>query len=85
MEGTKDANAAGTRGETEAQPTPRQEEATSDETLADLEETRADAATGKGGSAGAGGSTETSSPSPDGAPDSARGGRADGSDTGGPM
>ena len=81
MEETKDANRAGGQG---AQ-TPRQEEATSDETLADLEETQSEAGAGKGNSATGSSPTETSSPAPDGARDSGRGGRADGSDTGGPM
>lgn len=80
MEGTKDTGTpAGGVGRT------RDEQATSDKTLADLERTQSDAATGKGGSTETGGPVEGSSPSPDGAFDSARGGRADGSDTGGPM
>lgn len=61
----------------------RDEEATSSETLSDIEETEK-VSTGSG-SAGSseGGSLETSTPDP-GAGGGA-GGRADGSDTGGPM
>lgn len=83
MEGTKDTETpAGGAGRT------RDEQATSDKTLADLEGTQADTAAGKGGAnsdAATSSPVEGSSPSPDGAADSARGGRADGSDTGGPM
>jgi hypothetical protein len=63
----------------------RDEQATSDKTLADLERTQTDAATGKGGPTETSSPTEGASPAPDGAVDSPRGGRADGSDTGGPM
>ena len=63
----------------------RDEQATSDKTLADLERSQTDSAAGRGGASETGSATEGSSPSPDGAADSARGGRADGSDTGGPM
>ena len=84
MEGTKENEtpAGGAAGRT------RDEQATSDKTLADLERTQADTATGKGGvssDAATSSPTEGSSPAPDGASDSSRGGRADGSDTGGPM
>ena len=83
MEGTKDTETpAGGAGRT------RDEQATSDKTLADLEQTQADVATGKGGAPSddaTSSSVEGSSPAPDGAVDSPRGGRADGSDTGGPM
>ena len=64
----------------------RDEQATSDKTLADLEQTQTDSASGKGGSSsGTTSPVEGSSPAPDGAADSPRGGRADGSDSGGPM
>ena len=83
MEGTKDTETpSGGAGRT------RDEQATSDKTLADLERTQSDSAAGGGGApsdAATGSSTEGSSPSPDGAADSSRGGRADSSDTGGPM
>ena len=63
----------------------RDEQATSSKTLSDLEETQADAATATGsGASDTSSPVEGSSPSPDGAASSA-GGRADGSDTGGPM
>ena len=83
MEGTKD-----TKPQTGGAGRTRDEQATSDKTLADLERSQTDSAAGKGGApsdAATSSSTEGSSPSPDGATDSARGGRADGSDTGGPM
>ena len=83
MEGTKDTDTpAGGAGRT------RDEQATSDKTLADLERTQADSAAGTGGTpsdAATSSPTEGSSPAPDGGVDSPRGGRADGSDTGGPM
>jgi len=82
MEDTKDAKpqpADSTTGRT------RDEQATSSKTLADLEETQADAGVGKSGASETSSPTEGSSPSPDGGADGARGGRADGGDTGGPM
>ena len=66
--------------------TPRQEQATSKETLADLESEEKGAASSTAGAASNDqGAAESSMPSPDGAFDSPRGGRADGGDTGGPM
>ena len=57
-------------------------EATSSETLGDLEETQKV----RGQKTGAAGGGERSSvPAPDGAPEPGGRGRADGSDTGGPM
>ena len=69
-------------------PTPRttgarEREATSGETLGDLEETQKISGP-KTGAAGAGGES-SSVPAPDGAPEPGGRGRADGSDTGGPM
>jgi hypothetical protein len=65
--------------------TPREREATSNETLDDLDRTEdatvkssGDSSTGQPGSG-------TSAPSPDGALDAERGGRADGSEAGEPM
>jgi hypothetical protein len=87
MEGTKDADAARGAGETTertgsaAAGRTREEQATSDKTLADLERTQAEPS--RGGPRETGSPTETSSPAPDGVRDG--GGRADGSDTGGPM
>ena len=73
----------------EAAPRPartRDEQATSSKTLSDLEETQSDAGATQGGAAsGTSSPVEGSSPSPDAGTDSARGGRADGGDTGGPM
>jgi hypothetical protein len=69
-----------------AEGTPRQEEATSSETLDDLESTQAGATSQtSGGASNESSRSENSMPSPDGAFDSARGGRADGSDAGEPM
>ena len=77
MEGRKDAT-----NDTKAEPTgtpERDAEATSSETLSDVEETEK---VGTGGSgSGDGGALEGSSPKPT----TEGGGRADGSDTGGPM
>jgi hypothetical protein len=63
----------------------RDEQATSDKTLADLERSQSDPAADKGGASETSSPVEGASPSPDGAADSPRGGRVDGSDTGGPM
>jgi hypothetical protein len=67
--------------------TPREQEATSDETLDDIDRTEdatvkspGDSPTGHSGGGGG-----TSAPSPDGAFDAERGGHADGSDAGEPM
>jgi hypothetical protein len=73
-------------GQKDAGETPRQEEATSKETLGDLESSETGAASSApGGALNEGGSAETSTPSPDGAFDSTRDGRAGGSDAGDPM
>ena len=85
MEETKDPNAS-TGTEHDAQSgggTPkRDEEATSSETLSDLEEsTKVKDGGGSGDSSS--GSLEGATPSPDAG--GSGGGRADGSDTGGPM
>jgi len=81
MEETKDPNAHANepaRGESAGVPK-RDAEATSSETLSDIEESEKV----RGGSAGGAESSslETSSPKPDAGGE----GRADGSDTGGPM
>lgn len=66
--------------------TPRQQEATSKETLGDLESDERGAASAPGGaSSDERGETQAETPSPDGAFDEPRGGRADGGDAGGPM
>jgi len=81
MEEHKDTTAT-TDAKAETGGTPkRDEEATSSETLSDVEET-AKVGTGESGSgSGDGGALEGSSPRPT----TEGGGRADGSDTGGPM
>ncbi|MFN2596252.1 MAG: hypothetical protein ABR563_03600 [Pyrinomonadaceae bacterium] len=69
-----------------ANETPREREATSDETLDDLERTQDAVMPKSGGGARSGGArSETNAPSPDGAFDEQRGGRADGSDAGEPV
>jgi hypothetical protein len=83
MEETKDPNAS-TGGQTEggSAGTPkRDEEATSSETLSDIEESTKVSGGGGSGSESSG-ALEGSTPSPDAGHG---GGRADGSDTGGPM
>jgi hypothetical protein len=71
--------------------TTRHAEATSKETLGDIEDEEAGAQSAPTGSASSDapsndqGAVESATPSPDGAFDSPRGGRADGGDTGGPM
>jgi len=82
MEETKDANAP-EDGQSEGQGTPkRDEEATSSETLSDIEESTKVSGGGGAGSESSG-ALEGSTPSPDTGGGS--GGRADGSDSGGPM
>lgn len=86
MEETKDPNASiGTEHEAQSGGTPkRDEEATSSETLSDIEEsTKVKDDSGGSGSGSGGGSLEGATPSPDAG--GSGGGRADGSDTGGPM
>ena len=73
MEETKNTNAQAEDAGT------RDEEATSSETLSDIEEN--EKVSGGGGSSDGGSSLEGSSPKPD----SGGEGRADGSETGGPM
>ena len=75
MEETKDPKASAEGGGTPE----RDAEATSSETLRDIEES-AEVSTGSAGES-SGGQLETSTPRPD----SAGEGRADGSDSGGPM
>ena len=83
MEETKDPNAS-TGGQDAGQGTPkRDEEATSSETLSDLEESTKVPGGGGGSGSESSGSLEGSTPSPDAG--GSGGGRADGSDTGGPM
>ena len=65
--------------------TPREREATSGETLDDLDRTEDTTGKSSGGPPTGRGGGGTSAPSPDGAFDAERGGRADGSDAGEPM
>ena len=76
MEETKDSKVNATSGATARTGNARGDEATSSETLSDLETTQTDRA-------GEGSSTDTAANathSPDGTPDGPRGGRAEGSD-----
>lgn len=83
MEETKDANAP-EGGQPEGQGTPkRDEEATSSETLSDIEESTKVSGDGGGAGSESSGALEGSTPSPD--TGGGGGGRADGSDSGGPM
>jgi hypothetical protein len=69
-----------------AKTTPRQEEATTSETLDDLNSTQTGTTSQtSGGASNEDSKSGDSAPSPDGAFDSGRGGRADGSDAGEPM
>jgi hypothetical protein len=77
MEQTKSANAQDAQGESAGS---RDDEATSSETLSDIEASEK-VSTGGGGSGSDSSPLETSSPEPD----SGGEGRADGSDSGGPM
>ncbi len=61
----------------------RQEEATSSDTLSDLQQTQADTTASTGETSES--SDSSSTPSPDGTPDTASGRTADGKDSGGPM
>jgi hypothetical protein len=71
--------------DTSAETAARQDEATSSDTLSDLQQTQIDstAATSESETSGASGSSPA--PAPDGTPDTSRGGSADGRDSGGPM
>ena len=78
MEGTKDPKPQ--TAETGGGTPKRDAEATSSETLSDIEES--EKLSSRGGSGSSSSELEGSSPKPDAG---GRGGRADGSDTGGPM
>jgi hypothetical protein len=65
--------------------TPREREATSDETLDDIDRTEDATVKSPGDASGGRASGGTPAPSPDGAFDAERGGRAGGSEAGDPM
>ena len=71
--------------DTSAQTAARQDEATSSDTLSDLQQTQTDSAAASTESENSGASDSSSAPAPDGTPDTSRGGSADGRDSGGPM
>jgi hypothetical protein len=83
MEEAKQTQPGAGRNDPSAQTAERQDEATSSDTLSDLQQGQADSATAQGETSGA--SDSESAPAPDGTPDTTRGGTADGRDTGGPM
>ncbi|HEX8129575.1 MAG TPA: hypothetical protein VF527_10775 [Pyrinomonadaceae bacterium] len=84
MDEAKQKNPATADADTDAPKTAaRQEEATSSETLSDLQQTQIDSPASQGGTSES--SDSSSAPSPDGTPDTTRGGTADGRDSGGPM
>jgi hypothetical protein len=74
---TADAAGAGTHNAA------RHEEATSSDTLSDLQQTQTDSTAAQSGASAA--SDSSSAPSPDGTPDTTSGVTADGRDSGGPM
>ena len=73
-----------TTGEdTDTQTAARHEDATSSDTLSDMQETQSDSGSSQSGSSGS--SNSTSTPAPDGMPGNSGDGTADGKDSGGPM
>lgn len=83
MEEAKQTKSGAGSDDKSAQTAARQDEATSSDTLSDLQQGQTDSATSQGETSG--GSDSESAPAPDGTPDTTRGGTADGRDTGGPM
>jgi hypothetical protein len=83
MDEAKQTKPAAANDDTSAQSAARQDEATSSDTLSDLQQSQTDSAASQSETSGA--SDSTSAPAPDGTPDTARGGTADGRDSGGPM
>jgi hypothetical protein len=83
MEEAKQTNSGAGSDDTSAQTAERQDEATSSDTLSDLQQGQADPAASQSETSGA--SDSESAPAPDGTPDTTRGGTADGRDSGGPM
>jgi hypothetical protein len=83
MEEAKQTKPGAHEDDTSAQTAARQDEATSSDTLSDLQQTQTDSAASLGETSGA--SDSKSAPAPDGTPDTTRGSTADGRDSGGPM
>ncbi|HZH91248.1 MAG TPA: hypothetical protein VEX70_11595 [Pyrinomonadaceae bacterium] len=87
MDETKQANppdaTTTANDDTGAQNTARHAEATSSDTLSELQDTQTDSAASQSGASES--SDSSSAPSPDGMPDNTGGGTADGKDSGGPM
>ncbi|MDQ1612683.1 MAG: hypothetical protein QOG00_2614 [Pyrinomonadaceae bacterium] len=84
MDEGKQTNPNADAADTGAQTAARQEEATSSDTLSDLQGSQTDTPASQGGASES--SDSSNAPSPDGTPDtSSGGGTADGKDSGGPM
>jgi hypothetical protein len=83
MEEAKETKPDTRDADTATQTAARHDDATSGDTLSDLQQTQTDSATTQSETSGA--SDSSSAPSPDGTPDTTRGGTADGRDSGGPM
>ena len=80
---TKDGTAS---DDANAQTAARQDDATSSDTLSDLQQTQTDSnASSSSPGETSGASDSKSAPAPDGTPDTTRGGSGDGRDSGGPM
>jgi hypothetical protein len=83
MEEAKQTKPSAENDDTSAQTAARQDEATSSDTLSDLQQTQNDSAASQSETSDT--SDAKSAPAPDGTPDTTRGGTADGRDSGGPM
>ncbi|MCA1555725.1 MAG: hypothetical protein LC747_03445 [Acidobacteria bacterium] len=83
MEKAKETKPGTSDAVTGAQTAARHNEATSSDTLSDLQQTQIDSASTQSETSDA--SDSSSAPSPDGSPDTTRGGTGDGRDSGGPM
>ena len=83
MEEAKETQPAASDADTDAQTSARHDEATSSDTLSDLQQAQADSVPTQSAISDA--SDSSTAPSPDGMPDTNNGGTADGKDSGGPM
>jgi hypothetical protein len=83
MEKAKETKPGTSDADIDAQTAARHQEATSSDTLGDLQQTQIDPASTHSETSDA--SNSSSAPSPDGTPDTTRGSTADRRDSGGPM
>ncbi|MDX6270245.1 MAG: hypothetical protein QOD28_1468 [Acidobacteriota bacterium] len=83
MDEGKQTNPNADAADTGAQTAARQEEATSSDTLRDLQESQTDTPASQGGTSES--SDSSNAPSPDGTPDTSSGRTADDKDSGGPI